>query len=86
MDPPVDRFTCSGGKKSSVNGTFAYISLFSSPSLPSDSWFFHKSLRRVLTAKATKESTCRSMETGYLPVTFCRKISSAVALLVRLNS
>lgn len=29
MDPPVGRFTCSGGKKSSINETFAYINLFS---------------------------------------------------------
>lgn len=54
MDPSIGRFTCSGGKKSAVNGTFAYINLFLSPSVPSERRPFYESFRRVLTAKGEK--------------------------------
>lgn len=51
MDPSIGKFTCSGGKKSAVNGTFAYINLFLSPS---DRRSFHKSFSWILTTKGEK--------------------------------
>lgn len=80
MDPSIGGFTCSGGKKSSVNGTFAYINLFLSPSVPSERRLFHESFQWVLTAEGEKPYLFLSMETEHLPVTFCGKIFSAVAL------
>lgn len=49
------------------------------PFLPRRTSPFHGSLRWVLTLETPSKdsSTCLSMETGYLPVTFCGKISSA---------
>lgn len=60
-----------------VDGTFAYINLSERGILSfhveraSFTDLFETGYRR------SKDSTCRSMETGYLPVTFCEKISSA---------
>lgn len=70
MDPPVGRFTCSGGKKSSVNGTFAYINLYSDLFLPSEPWTFHGSLRRALTAKATSERVYLSLNGNRIPTCY----------------
>ena len=72
--------TCSGGKTRSPMGLLHILIYFrgpSFPSVPSES-LSRISSRWVLTVEApSKDSTCRSMETGYLPVTFCGKISSA---------
>lgn len=54
MDPSIGRFTCSGGKRSPVNGTFAYINLFLSSSVPSERRLFHESFQWVLTAEGEK--------------------------------
>jgi len=70
------------GKNRRSNGTFAYINPFSSPSLPSESGAALSQTSEVgIDGVAAARSTCRSMETGYLPVTFCGKIFPTVALL-----